>query len=442
MTLAPPAAAGVRTRQPQITDFRLVLLIVGVAVAARAITFGNPIVHVDEEFYFTVAHEWLRGAVPYLDIWDRKPIGLFALYRPAAALGYPAGIWAYQALALTAVVATAWIVARLARDAGWGSAALLAAVAYILWLDLAEGEGGQSPVFYNLPMAGAAWLILGDRAARPTRALAAMLLVGVAMQIKYSVVFEGLFFGLWTLWRHWRNAPASHRDRIAGRGNGRSRFAADPLRRVGLCRDRAFRHVLVREFCVHSRSQQRFAAGSAWQSGAPRRDAVAAGSHGGRRVSRFANDGHGQRADIPVRVAGRGDRRRDPRRRLVRSLCAAGDPARRDLRGRGGRVAGRGPARGDSRCCWRSRSVGRRYWSPSGWSAVRPHSSLGLPRWSARGRAVCSSIRARRCSIPRPGGVACRATSSPAIYRAIARLGRRGSIRRAKSDASSLRTRR
>ncbi len=204
MTLVPPAAAGVRTRQPPVTDFRLVLLIVGVAVAARAPTFGNPIIHVDEEFYFTVAHAWAHGAIPYVDIWDRKPIGLFALYLPAAALGYPAGIWAYQAMALVAVVATAWIVARLARDAGWGSAAMLAAVAYVLWLNLAEGEGGQTPVFYNLPMVGAAWLILGDRAARPVRALAAMLLAGVAMQIKYSVVFEGLFFGLWALSRHWR----------------------------------------------------------------------------------------------------------------------------------------------------------------------------------------------------------------------------------------------
>lgn len=195
MTAAPPALR---------SQLRLLLLLAAVALAARAITFGNPIVHVDEEYYFTVARAWWQGAIPYVDVWDRKPIGLFALYLPAAALGLPAGVWAYQAIALVAVVATAWLIARLARAAGWGEAAILAATAYILWLNLAGGEGGQSPVFYNLPMAAAACLIIGDRAARPRRAAAAMLFVGIAMQIKYSVVFEGVFFGLWIMARHWR----------------------------------------------------------------------------------------------------------------------------------------------------------------------------------------------------------------------------------------------
>ena len=31
-----------------------------------------------------------------------------------------------------------------------------------------------------------------------------MALVGVALQIKYSAVFEGVFFGLWLMWRDWR----------------------------------------------------------------------------------------------------------------------------------------------------------------------------------------------------------------------------------------------
>ena len=71
-----------------------------VAIVARAATFGNPIVHVDEEYYFVTARSMLDGALPYVDIWDRKPIGLFLLYVPAAALGMPFGIWAYQAMAL------------------------------------------------------------------------------------------------------------------------------------------------------------------------------------------------------------------------------------------------------------------------------------------------------------------------------------------------------
>ena len=177
-----------------------------VAIIVRVATFGNPIVHVDEEFYFTTARAMLDGALPYVDVWDRKPIGLFLLYVPAAAFGLPLGIWVYQAMALAAVVATALLIARLADRAGWRRGALAGAIAYIVWLDLLEGQGGQSPVFYNLLMVWAAALIASsdrdhDPRSRLRRGLGAMALVGVALQIKYSVVFEGLFFGLWWLWR-------------------------------------------------------------------------------------------------------------------------------------------------------------------------------------------------------------------------------------------------
>lgn len=180
------------------------LILLAVAAAARAATFGNPLVHVDEQFYFTAADAWLRGALPFVDIWDRKPLGLFALYLLPAAAGVPAGIWLYQGLALACVVATAWVVAATARAVGWATGALLAAIAYILWLNLAGGQGGQSPVFYNLLIACSAWLVRGDHGAQLKRALGAMALVGLAMQVKYTAVFEGMFFGLWIMTQHWR----------------------------------------------------------------------------------------------------------------------------------------------------------------------------------------------------------------------------------------------
>lgn len=205
------------------------LILLAVALAARAITFGNPILHVDEEFYFVTARAMLDGAVPFVDIWDRKPIGLFLLYAPAAALGYPAGIWAYQAMALVCLLATAILAARLADRAGWQRGSLAAGIAVILWPNLIDGQGGQAPIFYNLLMIAAASLIArGEREAsagkRFAGGFAAMALVGLALQIKYAAVFEGLFFGLWLLWREWR----------AGRGPVRVAVAAVPLAGVAL----------------------------------------------------------------------------------------------------------------------------------------------------------------------------------------------------------------
>ncbi len=186
-------------------------LVLGVvALLVRALTFGNPILHVDEEFYFATAQAIARGAIPYIDVWDRKPVGLFLLYLPAGALGLPLGIWAYQAMALASVTATATLIARLADRAGWAKGALPAAIAYLLWLNLLEGEGGQTPVFYNLLMVGAASLLAPrpDDAAYATRRFVrgcgALALVGLALQIKYTVLFEGLFFGLAWMWREVR----------------------------------------------------------------------------------------------------------------------------------------------------------------------------------------------------------------------------------------------
>jgi hypothetical protein len=193
--------------RPAASGSHRLLILLAVAILARVATFGNPVVHVDEEFYFFTGHAMWQGAWPFVDVWDRKPIGLFLLYAVPAAFGLPAGIWAYQAMALASVVATAWLIARMAERLGWGAGATAAGIAYILWLGLLGGQGGQAPVFYNLLMMGAAWAILeSDRRGVRSLGLAAMALVGLVLQIKYSAVFEGMVFGLWLLGGEWRRS--------------------------------------------------------------------------------------------------------------------------------------------------------------------------------------------------------------------------------------------
>ena len=49
-------------------------------LATRLWTFGNPLINVDEQFYVLTGDRLLHGVLPYVDIWDRKPIGLFLIY--------------------------------------------------------------------------------------------------------------------------------------------------------------------------------------------------------------------------------------------------------------------------------------------------------------------------------------------------------------------------
>jgi len=189
---------------------RLILLLVALAAsfATRAWLFGDPVIQVDEQFYLLTGDRVLHGAVPYVDIWDRKPVGIFLLYAAIRLLGGE-GIYQYQLAATLAAAITAYLIAMMAlRFANFRGAAM-AAVAYLLWLQIFDGGGGQTPVWYNPLMAGAGLLVMKAWCDEPSErvliglGVGAMVLTGIAMQIKYSAVFEGMFFGLALTWRSW-----------------------------------------------------------------------------------------------------------------------------------------------------------------------------------------------------------------------------------------------
>jgi hypothetical protein len=186
------------------------LILALVATVLRLPDIGNPLVDVDEQMYLLVGQRMWDGAIPYVHIWDRKPIGLFLLFAASRVIPGDAVV-AYHLLALAAAIATAGLIAQFARRFAGPYGALAAGLLYLVWLELLGGRGGQSPVFYNLAIVAAAWLAWDTIAGRRGAALPAMLLVGVALQIKPTAVFEGCFLGLALLaasWcRHRRAAP-------------------------------------------------------------------------------------------------------------------------------------------------------------------------------------------------------------------------------------------
>jgi hypothetical protein len=187
----------------------LALLLLAVALVSRMAQFGNPVVGVDEQFYLLAGSRMLEGALPFVDIWDRKPVGLFLIYA-AACLPGGDGVLGYQLLATLFAATTAFVIARTARPFAGAHGGAAAGVVYLLFLGALGGDGGQSPLFYNLPvaLAGAAMLRIVARPGfgRRSAALGVAVtgLMGLAIQIKYSVVFEGAFFGLALIWKAWR----------------------------------------------------------------------------------------------------------------------------------------------------------------------------------------------------------------------------------------------
>ncbi len=221
-----PAAAAVAGRSPALRRpaFELSMFGQGAAlllwaVILRCRDFGNPIIHVDEQYYLLVGDRLLHGALPYVDLWDRKPPGLFLIFAAMRLLPGD-GILAYQLVATLFAAATGWLVMRGSRRLGaTATGGFVAGLAYVLWLSLLSGRGGQSPVFYNLFVGGAAVLTLRLPRLAAAQAVGAIvasgcvacLLAGLAIQTKYTPVVEGAFFGLahlWYLYRARASAPA------------------------------------------------------------------------------------------------------------------------------------------------------------------------------------------------------------------------------------------
>jgi len=189
-------------RSPLASPHIAALLIVAVAVATRIVAWWNPVPHVDDQFYLLAGEELLNGHWPYLDVWDRKPLGLFLLYAAIAWIG-GGSMFVVNLVATTFAAATAWTIRQIGLSFASPTGATLGALAYLFVIPLVGGQTGQSPVFYNLLMAGAAWFLImaADRSnsiARP--AMAAMLLCGLAMTIKQISLIEGVWFGLAFLW--------------------------------------------------------------------------------------------------------------------------------------------------------------------------------------------------------------------------------------------------
>lgn len=182
--------------------------VVAAAFVLRFGQFGNALAGSDEQFYLLVGDRMWHGELPYLDIWDRKPFGLFLLFAGIRLLPGD-GVIAAQVVATLCAAATAWVAALIVRPRiGWAPATM-AAVFYIAAVNELWGETTQTPVFYNLPIAVAALLTLRaarDPLGRQRAATQAMLLCGIAIQIKTSAVFQGGFFGLWLLATTWREA--------------------------------------------------------------------------------------------------------------------------------------------------------------------------------------------------------------------------------------------
>tara|TARA_A100001391_G_scaffold7621_3_gene4830 strand:+ start:28839 stop:30344 length:1506 start_codon:yes stop_codon:yes gene_type:complete len=183
------------------------LTLLAVVVATRAIWFGDPVADYDEQLYSFIGWRLQLGELPYVDWWDRKPFGLFAIFGLAHALFGPGPI-AFQLAGALAAFAAGWLTYANARLIGGRLAATFAGAVTVMLLAAYGSYSGQSEVFFTpLLLAMVRLLAERDHPAFTRRAALAMVIGGLALQVKYTVLPHCLVLGLYALWiEHRRGA--------------------------------------------------------------------------------------------------------------------------------------------------------------------------------------------------------------------------------------------
>jgi hypothetical protein len=180
------------------------LVLVMVALASRGMWLGDPVADFDEQLYSFIGWRMTQGDLPYVDAWDRKPFGLFLIFAVAHWLFGPEPV-AYQALAFLSVLSGAWLVYLLSLRLVDRTSSTIAAALYLLLLAAYGSYSAQSEVFHTPLMALMCWLVVDpNRPDAVKRAFAAILVGGIALQIKYTVLPQCVFFGAWSLYCRWR----------------------------------------------------------------------------------------------------------------------------------------------------------------------------------------------------------------------------------------------
>lgn len=216
LLIAPRAQLSRFTLSPAI---RAALVIMLVTFGFRATQFGNPLAGLDDQFYLLVGDRMWSGALPYLDIWDRKPAGLFLLYAAIRVLPGD-GIVAYQMVGTLFLALTGAVVARISLAVLPWRAAVLAGLMVVGYGTILGCGFGEAPIFYDLLTAVAGMWVLAMREGPQEerldwRAPAAMLLCGASLTLKTSAVFESICFGLMLLHQDSRCASSTRVRRAA-----------------------------------------------------------------------------------------------------------------------------------------------------------------------------------------------------------------------------------
>ncbi len=148
--------------------------------------------HLDEQTFLNIGHDVARGYLPYLHTWDNKPPLLFILISPLTIIAQHQ-IWIIRVFATALDVVTGILIKRTAdRVFGENPSHWLAAVWWFAAITVRDGGGALMSETVAFPFLMGGTLLSCKHRLRPSQALFAGLLFGIATLVRMTPAFPAV----------------------------------------------------------------------------------------------------------------------------------------------------------------------------------------------------------------------------------------------------------
>ncbi|MGD1701274.1 ArnT family glycosyltransferase [Dapis sp. BLCC M229] len=156
----------------------------------------------DESIYILAADSLLNSNLPYIEIWDNKPPGIFILFS-LTMLILGNSIVSIRILSIIATTFTSYFLYRIGAtiDAKHGEKiGLLAGSLYAIFSLHNDGAAANAEILFAPFVTGAFLLLFQDRKLSNIKVFLIGLILGIGMQIKYLVIMDVLGLVLLGSW--------------------------------------------------------------------------------------------------------------------------------------------------------------------------------------------------------------------------------------------------
>ena len=150
----------------------------------------------DEGLYFLIARDWIAGKLPYTEIWDNKPIGIYLIYSLGIIL-FGSSVFSTAIMACIAVTLTCFILYKFGTSIGNGQrqVGLIAGLLYATFSTGNDELAANTEIFFAIFTTFSFYQLFQVNTENSIRHNSLRLLIiglamGIALSLKQVVIFE------------------------------------------------------------------------------------------------------------------------------------------------------------------------------------------------------------------------------------------------------------